>query len=96
MDKVLKQSKRLWRYTVSPVFDDARLVDNWLKLHREHWFNNPQNGFYGYEDRARGLAEYWLVNGEHGLDYNDPVIVKLMWYWDEYLKLYELMEADCE
>ena len=95
MDKELKQSKRRWKCTVNPVFDDAGLVDDWLNMHRKYWFNNPQNGFYGYEDRAKSIAEYWLTNGEHGPDYNDPAIIRLMRYWDEYLEMFELMEVDC-
>ena len=93
---VLKQSKRLWKKMVSPVFDDEGLVNDWLNMHREHWFNNPQNGFYGYENHARGIAEYWLVNGEHGQDYNDPAIIRLMRYWNEYLELFELIEDNRE
>ena len=89
----LKQNKR-WICTIAPVFDGVELVDNWISEHKEHWFNNPHNGFYGYEDRARAMAEYWLTNGEHGPDYNDPAIIRLMKYWNEYMELHKLMEVN--
>jgi hypothetical protein len=69
-------------------FTNEELIDSWIKMHIEFWFNNKENGFYNYTDMARGIAEYWLKNRKHGPDYNDGRIVKLQMYWDEYIDMF--------
>jgi hypothetical protein len=66
---------RIWECTVPQRFDDKGLVNDWISMHMDGWFRNSRNSLFGYEDRFRALAEYWLKNGEHGPDYDDPNII---------------------
>jgi hypothetical protein len=85
---------RRWKQKCLECFSDAGLVDSWLDMHRKNWFENRENGLYGYELRARALAEYWLAQGEHGPDYNDNNLIYLQKMWREYLEMFECEEEE--
>ena len=79
---------RIWVEKPPPEFTDEQLVEKWLSMHREHWFNNPINGLFGYEQQYRAIAEYWLKNGKHGEDYNDHYLIYGMKMWDEFIGMF--------
>ena len=82
-------SHRLWECKSPRRYTDEMIVDNWIDMHREAWFENPINGFYRMENIFRSIAKYWLEHGEHGPDYDRPEIIKAQTYWDEYMELYK-------
>ena len=88
---------RVWEYTYPPRverLDDKSLVESWISMHRESWFNNPTNGLYCCAGKAKAVAEYWLKHGEHGTDYNDHALIYLMNSWDEYVEMYTRIDND--
>ena len=76
------------------TFNDQQLVEEWLSMHREFWFNNPTNGFHGHEQRAREIAEYWMLHRKHGPDNDCPTVILLMKYWDEYVEMFTEVQND--
>jgi hypothetical protein len=77
------KNDRRWKRVV--IAADQEVLNRWITLHQKNWFDNPKNSFYGYEDRARAIAEYWLDNGKFGPDYDDPNIIMLQSYWKDWV-----------
>ena len=81
---------RIWKSTFLMAFSDEEIINIWIALHQKDWFNNKENGFYGYGNKAREIAKYWLEHHhEHGPDYNDYHIIKIQNYWDEFIEMFE-------
>jgi len=68
--------------------DDEYLVDNWLNIDRDIYFDNPENGLYGYELRFKAIAEYWLQHGCHDPACKEPEILYAQENWDLYMKYF--------
>ena len=79
---------RIWVEKNPKRLTDEMLVEKWLAMHREFWFEMPTNDLFGYEERFRGIAEHWLYHGTHGPDYNDHRIMYGQRMWDEFLELF--------
>jgi len=79
--------KRIWELQVKPRYTDEQLVNKWLD-DNDHWFSTPTNSFFGKREQFRAIAEHWLRTGEHGEDYNDPVIIRGQSYWDDYIDMF--------
>jgi hypothetical protein len=85
---------RRWIDKYPAPLSDSALVDQWLDLHRENWFENEGNGLCGCELKARAVAEYWLKHGSHGEDYNDHIIIYLQKKWGSFIECFETEEAE--
>jgi len=80
---------RLWIQKVPQRLTEEMLIDDWISLHREGWFQNPRNGLYGYEQRYRAIAEHWLKKRRAWPRLQRPRAHIRAKLWDEFVAMFE-------
>ena len=70
-----------------PCFDQD-VIAYWLCIFNKKFFENPESKLYGYKQRCKAIAKYWLKYGKHSLGHNDPKINYCQILWNNHIKKY--------
>lgn len=58
------------------------------------FFEDQSNSWFGKEAIFRGIADYHLLHGEHGPDYDDVSVLQAQSRWNDYLELFDKVTVE--